>query len=92
MSNKSVYLKGMSFKKSRSDFYSTEEGKEIKRQLVQMVTSNSYNTTPIYSPNGMLYPDNLEPFVDKHMKYLISHPSLDARQYLANVKLATKVR
>jgi hypothetical protein len=78
--------------KSRSAFVDTEEGREIKLQLQQMAGSSSYNTTSSYSANSVLYPDNLISFVDKHMNYLISHPSLEPSMYLANIKLMTKLR
>lgn len=78
--------------KTRSTFFDTEEGQRIKSELQQMSESSLYNTTASYSMNSSLYPDNLIPFVDKHMNYLITHPSLEASKYLANIKLMTKVR
>ena len=78
--------------KTRSDFLDTDEGREIKLQLQQMSDSSLYNTTASYSANSLLYQDNLIPFVDKHVNYLINHPSLDPSKYLANIRLMTKVR
>ena len=80
----------MASAKSRKDFPNTEEGKEVKTQLQQMVESNTYNTCSSYSANTSLYPDNLIPFVDKHMEYLINHPMIEANQYLSNIKLMTR--
>jgi len=57
-----------------------------------MTGDSSYNTAPSYSNDTALYPDNLIPFVDKHMNYLVNHPALEASQYLANVRLVTRVR
>jgi hypothetical protein len=82
----------MALQKTRKGYFETEEGKEIKRILQRMAGDNSYNTVSSYSANTLLYPDNLIPFVEKHMEYLMSHPSLEANQYLANIKLITKVR
>lgn len=78
--------------KTRKDYIETEEGIEIKQLLQHMVSNSSYNTAASYSSNSLLYPDNLIPFVDKHMSYLIHHPALEASKYLANIKLTTKVR
>ncbi len=78
--------------KSRAGFVDTEKGKEIRQELQLMAEDDSYNTTSSYSANGLLYPDNLIPFVDKHMSYLVSHPLLDPDKYLANVRLLTRKR
>jgi hypothetical protein len=82
----------MAVAKTRSTFFETEEGKKIQLELQEMFSSNLYNTAASYSANNALYPDNLIPFVDKHMNFLITHPSVKASTYLANVKLMTKVR
>jgi len=78
--------------KSRPAFLDTEKGREIRHKLQLMTDDNSYNTASSYSANGLLYPDNLMPFVDKHMGYLVDHPLLDPDKYLANVRLATRIR
>jgi hypothetical protein len=82
----------MALVKSRAAFFDTEEGEKIKQELQQMADSSLYNTEASYSINSSLYPDNLIPFVDKHMNYLINHPSLDANKYVANIRLMTRVR
>jgi hypothetical protein len=82
----------MALQKSRKGFLDTEEGQEIKSNLQLMVGSASYNTEAGYSTNAVLYPDNLIPFVDKHINYLINNPRLEPRKYLANIKLITRVR
>lgn len=78
--------------KSRPTFLDTEKGKEIRRKFQRMTDDDSYNTASSYSANRLLYPDNLMPFVDKHMGYLVDHPLLDPDTYLANVRLATRLR
>jgi hypothetical protein len=78
--------------KRRQNLLDSEEGREIKLKLQQMADSSLYNTTASYSANNLLYPDHLIPFVDKHMNYLINHPSLEPSMYLANIKLMTRVR
>lgn len=82
----------MALLKTRVTFFETEEGKDIKLKLQQMNESGLYNTTSSYSANSMLYPDNLIPFVDKHMNYINAHPKLEISKYLANLKLMTRIR
>lgn len=82
----------MALQKTRKGFFDTEEGKEFKHQLKLMNSNDVYNTAPSYSANTVLYPDNLMPFVDKHMDYLLNHPLLEANMYLANIKLQTRLR
>lgn len=74
------------------DFFKTDEGIQIKRQLVAMSKSVLYNTKSTFSVNTQLYPDNLIPFVDRHMEYIRRHPALNAQQYLSNLRLMTLVR
>jgi hypothetical protein len=73
-------------------FLDSEEAKDIKRMLQQMTQDISYSTQPSYSGDSLTYPDNLMPFIDKHMNYLSNHPKLDADKYLANIRLMTRVR
>ncbi len=82
----------MALLKTRKSFFETNEGREVKRELQRLDASSLYNTAPSYSSNSVLYPDNRIPFVDKHMNYLINHPSLEASKYIANIKLMTRLR
>jgi hypothetical protein len=77
---------------SRCSFFDSEEGRKVSHLLEHMVDDSMYNTASSYSANSSLYPDNLIPFVDKHMNYLNSHPKLDAGMYLANLRLMTKIK
>ncbi len=77
--------------KNRVDFVNTEEGKYIKKVLIDMTDDNSYNTASCYSPNTLKYPDNIMSFIDKHISYISSHPELDARIYIMNLKMMTKI-
>lgn len=65
---------------------------EIERILQLMASDTTYNTKPSYSANSELYPDNLIPFVDKHLIYLSTHPGIDPQHYIANLRLMTRVR
>jgi len=57
-----------------------------------MTLDKAYNTDSSYSANSLQYADNLIPFVDKHMNYLNSHPKVEADQYIANIKLMSRIR
>lgn len=76
----------------KKNFFGSEEAIAIEQMLRLMSKDNAYNTTSSYSANITEYPDNLIPFVDKHMNYLKAHPSLDPHHYLANLRLMTKLR
>lgn len=76
----------------RADFFTSEEGLEIERILMEMTSDSAYNTQSVYSANTDLYPDNQMTFVDKHMQYLRSHPAIDSRQYISNLRLMTKLK
>jgi len=69
-----------------------EEERDTREALRQMVLSTSFNTSPGFTANSATYPDGLMPFVDKHMNYLDTYPKLDARVYLANLRLKTRLR
>ena len=78
--------------KKRSSFLNSEEAKAIGQELQTMMASSLYNTEPTYTSNTFLYPDNLMPFVDKHLNYLNAHPKLDAGMYVSNLRLMTRNR
>jgi len=69
----------------------SEEETDVRGELQRMVLDVSYNTTSKYIPSSATYPDGLIPFVDRHMKYLGANPKLDARLYLANLRLMTRI-
>ncbi len=81
----------MSYKK-RPNFYESEEAQEVESILRLMQTDKTYNTESSYSANGEKYPDHLITFVDKHMAYLQAHPDVKPTQYIANLKLITRLR
>jgi hypothetical protein len=82
----------MSMVRKRAAFLDSVEGAEIARTLKQMSTDERYNTKPSYSANTDVYPNNLIPFVDKHMAYLSTHPSTNPEHYIANLRLMTRLR
>ncbi|MFZ1324009.1 MAG: hypothetical protein WAQ57_02505 [Candidatus Saccharimonadales bacterium] len=82
----------MSTYKKKPNFLTSEEGVEAVKVLHAMVLDDSYRTEPSFSLDTEHYPDNLIPFIDKHMLYLRSHPNTEPRHYLSNLKMMTKIR
>jgi len=78
--------------KKKVNLYESEEGALIQKELHEMAADVKYNTGSSYSADGSSYSDHLIPFVDKHMRYLMVHPSVDPAHYLANLRLMTKIR
>jgi len=78
--------------KRKVDFYTTEEGELVKKQLFAMAADILYKTDSSYSTDSASYDDHLIPFVDKHMRYLVAHPSVNPTHYLANLRLMTRIR
>ena len=64
---------------------------KIADKLSLLVGNSSYNTTSTYTSNAEKYPDNILPFVDKHIDYLHKHPNINPEQYIANLKMKTRV-
>lgn len=78
--------------KKRANFIGSEEGLAIEHSLQQMDADVLYNTESSFSANNEQYPDNLIPFVDKHMNYLRTHPAVNPQHYLSNLRLMTRLR
>ena len=78
--------------KKKIHFLDSEAAIAVKSTLILMTQDSAYNTESSYSANAVTYPDNLIPFVDKHMNYLSSHPSTDPAQYLKNLQLMTRFK
>lgn len=78
--------------KKRQDFFTSEEGMQVRSALQSMEANPLFNTVASYSVNTASYPDHSMPFVDKHMQYLNSHPSINPDHYLANLRLMSRVR
>ncbi len=82
----------MAVQRKKNDFFESEEGAVIVRTLELMAKDATYNTTSSYSANSVLYPDNLIPFVDKHLNYLRTHPTTNPHYYVANLRLMTRIK
>jgi hypothetical protein len=70
-----------------STFFNSEEGMELRSELVRMTQSDEFATRTMYSTNDK---DGLT-FVDKHMRYMSLYPALNRQQYISNLKLMTKI-
>lgn len=60
--------------------------------LRELEANLGFHTSDGYSSNSEDYPDNVIPFVQKHMRYLNDHPQVNPEQYLSNLRLMIKVR
>lgn len=78
--------------KKRPNLYTSEDGKQLIKELKLMEQDETYNTDPSYSANVAAYPDHSIPFVDKHLAYLNSHPSVNIDYYLSNLRILLKYR
>lgn len=78
--------------KRRVQFFDSTEGTEIEQKLQLMAVDSSFNTQPSYSANAVLHPTQLISFVEKHMHYLNNHPVIDPEQYIANLRLMTRIK
>ncbi len=81
----------MPTKRRSSLFADSEEGQAIRKQLELMTDSDNYNTPSSYSARSEIYTDNLIPFTDKHMNYLLDHASVDPNLYVSNLRLMTRL-
>lgn len=82
----------MATHKKRPNYSSSDDGIFAATELRALDQNKTYQTNSSYSADGELYPDHQIPFVDKHMAYLRDHPELDSRQYIANIKLKTRIK
>ncbi len=78
--------------RQRRDFVESEEGKATRQKLQTMVADTSYNTAPGYTNDSTTYTNNLIPFADKHMNYLVTHPAVNIEHYISNLRLMTRIR
>lgn len=85
MSKKDTLMATMTSKKRV--FFASEEGEWLRSELIAMAKSAQYNTKSTYTT---ISEDELL-FVDKHMNYVSSYPNINAKQYLSNLKLKTKL-
>lgn len=73
----------------KQEFLRSEAAIKIREQLLKMEQDLGYTTNTSYSPANDIGTDTS--FTDKHVAYLSMHPKVDAKVYLANLRLKTKV-
>jgi len=71
----------------RSNFLQSDKAAVLRNELEKMVKNPAYNTRVM-----SLLSDDASYFVEKHMKYMSDHLTMDHSQYIQNLKLMTKVR
>lgn len=76
----------------RSDFFETFEGAEIEDMLRTMEADARFNTEASYTPDAVKYPGHVMSFMEKHKRYILANPALDARAYVSNLRLKTRLR
>lgn len=65
---------------------------EILSALRIMEEDPNCKTDAAYRANTVLWPENSISFANNHLQYLKSHPNLNPKHYLANLRLMTKLR
>jgi hypothetical protein len=76
----------------RPNFFETFEGVEIEDMLRSMEADDAFNTQSSYIADTQNFPDNILSFIEKHKRYILANPALDARLYVANLRLKTRLR
>lgn len=77
---------------NKLQFNESDDGIVAEQLLLSMVADEAYRTESSYTPNAVLYPDNLISFVDKHMQYLRIHPTTNPRHYISNLRLMLRIK
>lgn len=84
MNNSRVYTT-----QKAKEFLASPEGEEAYAALLKMESDAAFKTVSSYSPTSE---DGVLTFIDKHMNYLCSHTGVNAKQYVSNLMLITRIR
>lgn len=71
------------------NFISSQAAQDIRDQLTKMVSDTTYHTNSSYS--SLDGDDGAVSFIDKHIVYLSTHPKAKPDEYMANLRLKTRV-
>lgn len=71
---------------SQKRFYVSERCDSAREALQNLVDSPQYDTESSY------FSSNTLDFVDRHLHYLSTHPTIELQGYISNLKLMTRVR
>jgi hypothetical protein len=80
-----MYTSPNKYKKS---FLISDVANDIKRQLLLMENDPTFATNSMYSPASEVEIS----FTDKHLTYLSAHPMVKPKEYMANLRLKTRLR
>ena len=69
-------------------FLASDEADKIRQQLIIMEGDPKYATKSFYSPGAN---EDIS-FTDKHFTYISTHPNVQPCDYIANLRLKTKLR
>ncbi|HEY1063904.1 MAG TPA: hypothetical protein VGE30_01250 [Candidatus Saccharimonadales bacterium] len=72
----------------RKAFVLSEAATEVKLQLQEMEDNPQYVTKASYSPSS----ESDISFSEKHFTYISTHPTVRPHEYMANLRLKTKLR
>lgn len=65
---------------------------EVKIRLEAMDKDPTFVTNDTYRADAEKWPDHRISFVDKHIAYLRANPSINAEDYLSNLRLRSRAR
>jgi hypothetical protein len=71
---------------TRKEYLATDAGAQVKKELQLMASSSNYDTKAIYSADD----ETKQAFVNRHLTYLIKHPSVSSVVYLSNLRVMTR--
>lgn len=72
---------------SAQKFLASAEAEVVRQDLIEMTKSPLYNTKSSYTTTSV---EDMT-FVDKHMRYLSKYVNIDPQQYVANLRLMTRI-
>ncbi|HSX05869.1 MAG TPA: hypothetical protein VLF69_05340 [Candidatus Saccharimonadales bacterium] len=70
---------------TQKKFYASEQGRNARQMLQELVESPEYDTNSTYFENNL-------PFRERHLDYMSKQPHLDITGYMSNLRLMTRKR
>jgi len=71
---------------AQKKFYGSDQCQLARESLQRLADDDNYTTTA-----GYLHGSD-QPFVERHLDYLSTHPGVNVEGYLSNLRLMTRVR
>lgn len=65
---------------------------EAKEKLLSLEANPNMKTIGRYSPVATMWPDNVMPFSEIHLAYLVKNKAVNPALYLSNLELMIKIR